>query len=80
MAGPADILREIHRLRSYSRDLVNSLESGPRRIKAQQIALTKAEEEMRVVQDAIKKLKVNVHEHETSVKGVQEQIKKYENS
>jgi uncharacterized protein len=78
MAGPAELFSEIHRLRGYARDLENSLESGPRRIKAQQTAVAKAEEELRQAQETVKKMKVAVHDRETSIKACQEQIKKYE--
>jgi uncharacterized protein len=78
MAGPAAILREIHRLRSYARDLQARIDFAPKQLKAQQNAVAKQEEALHQAQEAIKKLKVAIHEHEVSVKAYHQQIKKYE--
>jgi predicted nucleic acid-binding Zn-ribbon protein len=78
MAGPALTVREIHRLLQHAEALKSSIDNGPRRLKAQKTAVAKAEEELHQAQDAIKMLKVGIHEREVSVKAGQEQIRKYE--
>jgi uncharacterized protein len=78
MAGPAAILREIHRLRAYAHDLQSKIDQAPKQAKAQQTVLAKREEELKQDQDAIKKLKVGIHEREVSVKAEHVLIKKYE--
>jgi predicted nucleic acid-binding Zn-ribbon protein len=78
MAGPALILREIHRLRAHAQDLQSRIDLAPKKLTAQQSAVAKCEEELRQGQDAIKKLKVGIHEHEVSVKSVHQQIKRHE--
>jgi uncharacterized protein len=78
MAGPAVILREIHRLRTHAGDLQYRIDNAPRQLRAQQNAVAKYDEAIHQAQDAIKKLKVSIHEKEVSVKAVQASIKKYE--
>jgi predicted nucleic acid-binding Zn-ribbon protein len=78
MATPADILKEIHRLRRYVQDLATRSEQGPRARKLQQDKLARQEETLRVAQDALKHLKVQIHEKEVSIKTDQELVKKYE--
>lgn len=78
MDGPAVILREIHRLRRHAQNLRAEIERGPRMLKAQQHKIAKQEEAVRQAQDGIKKTKVQIHEKETEIKGVQQQIAKYE--
>src|SRR6516165_2303157 len=78
MAGPAAIFREIHRLRSYAQDLQERLDFAPKQLKAQENAAAKYQDSVHDSQEAIKKLKVAVHDHDVSVKGCQQQIKKYE--
>jgi len=78
MAGPAAIIREIHRLRSHARDLQTRIDFAPKQLKAQQNAVAKREEELKVTQENLKKLKVSIHEHEVSVKSADQQIKRYE--
>jgi predicted nucleic acid-binding Zn-ribbon protein len=78
MAGPAVVLREIHRLQSFARDLQQRIDFAPKQLKAQQGAVTRQEETLHKAQDAIKKLKVAIHEKEVSIKAAQQHIKKYE--
>jgi predicted nucleic acid-binding Zn-ribbon protein len=78
MAGPATILREIHRLRTHARDLQDSIDRAPRQFKAQQNAVAREEANLHDAHDAIKKLKVTIHEKELSVKSTHEHTKKYE--
>jgi predicted nucleic acid-binding Zn-ribbon protein len=78
MPGPAIILREIHRLRRYAKDLQGRVEQGPRQLRAQQANVGKQEEALRLGQDEIKKLKVSMHEKEVSLKTKNQQIGKHE--
>src|SRR5438477_12579330 len=78
MAGPAIILREIHRLRTFAGDLQSRIDSAPKQLKAQQGLVTKREDELKQGQDLVKKLKVAIHEKEVSVKAENQLIKKYE--
>jgi uncharacterized protein len=78
MAGPAAILREIHRLRAFAQELQSRIDLGPRQHAAQQGVIAKREDELKQGQDAVKKLKIAVHEHEVSVKAEGQQVKKYE--
>ena len=78
MAGPATILREIHRLRRHARDLQAEIERGPRLLKAQQTKVTKQEETVREGHDALKRLKVSSHDKEGQLKATLQQISKHE--
>jgi len=78
MAGPAAIIREIHRLRSHAHDLQTRIDFAPKQLKAQQNAVARREEELKEAHEAVKKLKVSIHEHEVSVKSADQQIKRYE--
>ncbi|MCS6851392.1 MAG: hypothetical protein NZ700_09535 [Gemmataceae bacterium] len=78
MAGPAAILREVHRLRCYARDLQNEIDRGPRQHKAQQLKLARQEEALAQAHEAIKQLKIKLHEKELSVKATQQQIARHE--
>src|SRR5262249_15061669 len=71
-------LRELHRLRKLIRDLQTQIDEGPTLLKSQQQRLTRAETDLRDAQDALKHLKVSVHEKETTLKGTHQQIGKYE--
>ncbi|HEV3255602.1 MAG TPA: hypothetical protein VG013_01855 [Gemmataceae bacterium] len=78
MAGPGTILRELHRLRRHARDLQAEIERGPRTLKAQQAKVGKQEEWLRDGQEALKRLKVGMHEKEVSLKSKLQQIAKHE--
>src|SRR5438270_4734367 len=78
MATPAEIFRELHRLRSYLHDLDERTEQGPRARKIQEDRLARQEEMLRQAQDELKQTKVHIHEKEVSIKAEQELIKKYE--
>jgi predicted nucleic acid-binding Zn-ribbon protein len=78
MAGPAVILREIHRLRRFARDLQTKIEQGPRALKAQQARVGRQEEALRQAQDGLKRLKVTMHDKEVTLKTTLQQITKYE--
>ncbi|HEV3120014.1 MAG TPA: C4-type zinc ribbon domain-containing protein [Gemmataceae bacterium] len=78
MAGPATILREIHRLRKNARDLQNEIERLPRLLKAQQGRITKQEEGVREAQEVLKKAKLASHEKESELKSMQQLMAKHE--
>lgn len=78
MAGPADIFREIHRLRRFAKDLQDQLERTPRLITGQKAKLTRQEDAYKEEVEAIKKLKVGIHEKEVLLKSTHTQINKYE--
>lgn len=78
MAGPATILREIHRLRRHARDLQAEIDRGPRLLKAQQAKVTRQEEAAREAHDTLKRLKMACHEKEGLLKVTLQQIDKHE--
>jgi uncharacterized protein len=78
MATNASILREIHRLRIYVQDLATRSDQGPRARKVQQEKLARQEETLKQAQEALKHVKVHIHENEVSIKAAQETIHKYE--
>jgi predicted nucleic acid-binding Zn-ribbon protein len=77
MSGPADILRELHRLRRHTRDLQEQIDRGPKLLKAHQAKITRAEEALHEAQEALKKLKVSNHQKEVSLKTAHQQLAKY---
>ena len=77
MAGPAAILRELHRLRRYARDLEMQIEREPKALDAQRRKVTRQEEALRQAQDAIKKLKVSNHEKEVTLRTKAQQVAKH---
>jgi predicted nucleic acid-binding Zn-ribbon protein len=78
MANSIDVLRELHRLRRFARDLQNRIEQGPHTLKNQQARITRQEETLRQTQEGLKKLKVTMHDREVSLKTTQQQIAKYQ--
>jgi predicted nucleic acid-binding Zn-ribbon protein len=78
MAGPAAILREIHRLRRHAKDLQLEIERAPRLVKAQQGRVSSQEDALRDAQDKLKKLKVTYHEKELELKTTLQHIDKHE--
>ncbi len=78
MSGPADLFREIHRLRRFAHDLQEQIDRIPRQIKANQAKVARQEDALRECHDAIKRLKVSVHEKEVSLKGTHQQISKHQ--
>jgi uncharacterized protein len=77
MSGPAEVIREIHRLRRFARDLQEQIDRGPRQLKAQQAKVVKQEEIQREAQETLKKLKVHLHDKETTLKTTHAQIIKH---
>jgi uncharacterized protein len=78
MPTPAVIIREIHRLRRYVRDLEGKADEEPRLRKAQDAKVARHETVLKQAQDALKHLKVEIHEKEVSIRAAQDQVKKYE--
>ena len=78
MAGPAEIFRQIHRLRRFARDLQEQLDRIPRQLKAQQARVTRQEELYRECQDALKHLKVAIHDKEVTLRTTHGQVAKYQ--
>jgi len=78
MPGPAAILRELHRLRRHAKDLETELERGPRTLKLQQDKAARQEDQAREVHDAIKHLKVAIHDKEVSLKAKHQEIAKHQ--
>jgi predicted nucleic acid-binding Zn-ribbon protein len=78
MAGPATILREIHRLRCHAKNLQSEIDRGPRVQKAQQVKVTRQEETIREAHDTLKRLKMMSHEKEGLLKATLQQIGKHE--
>jgi predicted nucleic acid-binding Zn-ribbon protein len=78
MATPAQILKDIHRLKRHIKDLEAKLEQGPKAHKAHQLKVSGAEEVLHDAQEAVKHLKVKIHEKEVSIKASQQGIEKLE--
>ena len=78
MPGPADILREIHRLRRHVQELHEKITGAPRALKTQQQRLANQEAALKQAQDALKHLKVKIHENDVSIRAAQQQAQKYE--
>ncbi len=73
-----DVLREVHRLRKFLRDLQNEIDGLPRLKKAHEAKLARQEQNLKSAQDAIKHLKAENHEREVSLKSTHQQLQKYE--
>src|SRR5437879_2366805 len=78
MAGPATILREIHRLRRHAKDLHSEIDRGPRMLKGQQAKVAKQEEAVHEAHERLKRLKLASHEKEGQLKATLQQISKHE--
>jgi predicted nucleic acid-binding Zn-ribbon protein len=78
MAGPAETLREIHRLRRHAKNLQDEVERLPRQLKAQQAMVTRAEGAVREAQETLKKLKLATREKEITLQTNQQLIAKHE--
>jgi predicted nucleic acid-binding Zn-ribbon protein len=71
-------MREIHRLRSYARDLQDRINRGPIQLRAQQANVTKQEEALAQGQEEIKKLKITIRDKEGTLKTKNQNIVKHE--
>jgi predicted nucleic acid-binding Zn-ribbon protein len=77
MSGPASILREVHRLRRHVRDLKNEIDRGPKTLAIQQAKIAKQDDAYREAQERIKRLKMTIHEKETTLRAKNQQIDKH---
>jgi len=78
MAGPAAILREIHRLRRHAKDLQTEINRLPLLLKAQQNKVARQEEIQRETQENLKRLKVTAHDKEVTLRTTHQQIAKHQ--
>ncbi len=78
MTAPAILMREIHRLRRFARDLQEHIDRYPKQVKAQQAKLAKQEENHKEGQENLKKLKIAINEKEVTLKATHATIKKHE--
>ena len=78
MASTAELMREIHRLRRFARDLQEQIDRAPLQHKAQKARVTRQENAAHDNQEAIKKLKVAAHEKEVTLKTTHGQIAKHQ--
>jgi predicted nucleic acid-binding Zn-ribbon protein len=78
MATPAEILKEIHRLRRYTTDLQNRLDQLPKRRATLQGAVEFQEKRLADAQNHIKQLKVKSHQDDVTLKATADQIAKYQ--
>lgn len=78
MAGPVSIFREIHRLRRFLRDLQEGIDRHPRLLKGQHLKVEAQEKQLKDNEDALKKLKIDVHQNELTLKTTSGQIQKYD--
>jgi predicted nucleic acid-binding Zn-ribbon protein len=78
MSGPAAILREIHRLLRFARDLQEQIDRGPKQLKVQHVKIARQEELQREAQDGLKKFKVLVHDKEVTLKSIHALIAKHQ--
>ena len=78
MAGPATILREIHRLRRFAADLKAEIERIPHVTRLQQAKVDRQEEVLRDTHETIKRLKLTSHDRELQLKTNLQQVIKHE--
>ena len=78
MPGPAAILKELHRLRRFIKDLETKIEQAPRQLGIQQKKLANQEETFKAAQEHLKTLAMQIREKDGSIKATQTQNKKYE--
>jgi predicted nucleic acid-binding Zn-ribbon protein len=77
MAGPAEVIREIHRLRRFLQDLQGQIDRAPAQQRAQQAKVARQEEGHRQAQEAIKRLKVEAHSKEVALRSTHGQIARH---
>ena len=77
MTGSTTLMREIHRLRRFARDLQEQLDRVPRQRKAYAAKQAAREQGLKDEQEAVKKLKVSISDKEKQLKSKGEQIDRY---
>src|SRR5262245_15693758 len=78
MSGLIALLRDLHRVHRQKRDLREHLDRLPYQLKAMRAKTARAENAFKEGQDALKRLKVGIHEREVSLKTKAGQIEKWE--
>jgi predicted nucleic acid-binding Zn-ribbon protein len=78
MAGLTALLRELHRLHRQARDLREHIDRLPSQMKIQKAKVTRHEQALVDCQNALKQLKVTIHDKELTLKETHQQIDKYE--
>ncbi len=78
MASTAELMREIHRLWRFARDLKEQMDRAPLQLKAQQAKVARQEDAANSNLEAIKKLKVAIHDKEVTLKTTHNQIAKHQ--
>lgn len=78
MAGPALILRELHRLQTHARNLRDEIDRGPRTVKIHEAKVVRQEDLLRESKEAVQKLRVEIREFESSLKTKHGQIEKHQ--
>jgi len=78
MSGPADLFREIHRLRKFAQEMQDFLDRAPRLLQTQKAKVARQEQIHKDEVEAIKKLKVGIHEKEGLLKSAFNQIARYQ--
>jgi predicted nucleic acid-binding Zn-ribbon protein len=78
MATPAEVLKEIHRLRRYLTDLQNRINQLPKRKGSLKGIVEHQEKKLADAQAALKHLKVKAHQDDVTLKGTTDQIAKYQ--
>lgn len=78
MASTAELMREIHRLRRFARDLQEQIERAPRQLQIQKARVARQEEAVRENHETIKKLKVAAHEKEVTLRTTHGHIARYQ--
>jgi predicted nucleic acid-binding Zn-ribbon protein len=71
-------MREIHRLRSYARDLQDRINRGPIQLRAHQGNVARQEEALLQGHEEIKKLKITIRDKEGTLKTKNQDIVKHE--
>jgi predicted nucleic acid-binding Zn-ribbon protein len=78
MPAPAQVLRELHRLRRFAKELEEQIQRLPQQQKVQELRTGRQEDALKNHLDLIKKLKVSILDKEASLKAAHQQISKYE--
>jgi predicted nucleic acid-binding Zn-ribbon protein len=78
MSGTAVLMREVHALRRFARELQEQIDRAPRQLKAQQAKVAAREDAVKENAEAIKKLKVTAHDKEVTLKTTHNQIAKHQ--
>ena len=78
MTTTADILKEIHQLRKFIRDLESKLADLPRQVKRRKDDVIYHEGKQKEAREQLQQLKMKAHEDDVSMKTIDGQIERYE--